>query len=615
MPSVVLSQCFVDNQQFLYGNSPVANGKLYTYEAGTTTLVSSYKDSGGTILHANPIILDSNGRLQDPIWLIRGQAYKFVLTNSAGATWRTWDNLTVWDTVDGRSDAIYSLTKEELNAVATTENYIAPQNYRYPPGNVLRYGYNTVPGTTDMKDAVAACLKCNTACYFPPGTYFIGSTVEVGAGQVIYGDSRTTTTIISPGNTTTFNWRVPGGVDTDGPIIHDLRINSDVAIRINDLSTLVVDGAGDSPCSRAELYNLELSPITQNSGAGIIASKMFGSQIRDNLIVRYANGIIMQGCDLNKISLNRIMSFTTYGILDLSAQTFGSQNSIDHNDILASEGTTATYIKSCSRHVSIFDNYLEKPGCEKGVTKCVSTFIDVTKTGAPAYGQNVRSSPLSIVIRDNRIDGQKYANNSIILDPNASSIVCDNRETTAEMSPAVFENDVHQVYSVWLNRTIRIRGQHWGVWHGFDSVGPNTKTANGFAVDGTNIPSFVPNIDNIDELVIRGPIIVIPATFATSKVARIVPGIVPQNQLFCNGVTYSAKVIARTTSSSGDVLQIAMGSDGHGDSLNSFSLNTQFMLFSWAFSGKPLSGYDRMGAYMKRSTNNGDIEILSVSWE
>ncbi|GAG68276.1 unnamed protein product, partial [marine sediment metagenome] len=68
------------NWQSLDDNGAVLNGgKLYTYEAGTSTPKATYTDSGGLTANANPIILDASGRAD--IWLDEG-AYKFVLDDS-----------------------------------------------------------------------------------------------------------------------------------------------------------------------------------------------------------------------------------------------------------------------------------------------------------------------------------------------------------------------------------------------------------------------------------------------------------------------------------------------------------------------------------------------------
>ena len=68
-------------QQFFDANgNPLAGGKLYTYAAGTTTLLATYTDSTGTTSNANPIILDSRGEAN--VWLTPGTSYKFKLTDA-----------------------------------------------------------------------------------------------------------------------------------------------------------------------------------------------------------------------------------------------------------------------------------------------------------------------------------------------------------------------------------------------------------------------------------------------------------------------------------------------------------------------------------------------------
>ena len=50
------------SQQFNSQGVPLAGGRLYFFQAGTTTPQSAYQDSGLIIPHANPIILDAAGR-------------------------------------------------------------------------------------------------------------------------------------------------------------------------------------------------------------------------------------------------------------------------------------------------------------------------------------------------------------------------------------------------------------------------------------------------------------------------------------------------------------------------------------------------------------------------
>lgn len=71
------AQFFDDNGNVLVG------GKIYTYQAGTTTPEATYTDSDGAAQHTNPIILDAAGRVpHGEIWLLQSQKYKFVIKSS-----------------------------------------------------------------------------------------------------------------------------------------------------------------------------------------------------------------------------------------------------------------------------------------------------------------------------------------------------------------------------------------------------------------------------------------------------------------------------------------------------------------------------------------------------
>lgn len=82
-------------QFFTNTGAVLTGGKLYTYAAGTTTPVTTYTTSAGTVAWANPIVLNAAGRVPDSgeIWLINGARYKFVLTDSNDVLIATYDNI------------------------------------------------------------------------------------------------------------------------------------------------------------------------------------------------------------------------------------------------------------------------------------------------------------------------------------------------------------------------------------------------------------------------------------------------------------------------------------------------------------------------------------------
>jgi len=93
MASVLLSSVGVGQQFFDNNGVPLAGGLIYTYQAGSSTALATYTDNGGTIANANPIVLDSAGRVPYEIWLLSGYSYKFVIQSASGTTLVTLDNL------------------------------------------------------------------------------------------------------------------------------------------------------------------------------------------------------------------------------------------------------------------------------------------------------------------------------------------------------------------------------------------------------------------------------------------------------------------------------------------------------------------------------------------
>lgn len=59
---------------------PLAGGRLYTYLAGSDTLLPTYSDAGLTTANANPVVLDAGGRAA--VYL-GPYAYKFILKNAS----------------------------------------------------------------------------------------------------------------------------------------------------------------------------------------------------------------------------------------------------------------------------------------------------------------------------------------------------------------------------------------------------------------------------------------------------------------------------------------------------------------------------------------------------
>lgn len=122
----------------LFNNQGIvlSGGKIYTYQAGTTTPLGTWTDSTQTITNANPIILDSAGRLSSEIWLQAGSTYKFILTDSADNVLGTWDNIA------GLNDITTSVTVAEWTATNLTPAYISGTSFSVPGNNTATFVIN-----------------------------------------------------------------------------------------------------------------------------------------------------------------------------------------------------------------------------------------------------------------------------------------------------------------------------------------------------------------------------------------------------------------------------------------------------------------------------------------
>lgn len=81
-------------QQFFDANGDaLVGGKIYTYEAGTSTPATTYVDAAGVTQNTNPIILDSRGMCN--IWLLNNVNYKYVVKDADDVLIFTTDNIGV----------------------------------------------------------------------------------------------------------------------------------------------------------------------------------------------------------------------------------------------------------------------------------------------------------------------------------------------------------------------------------------------------------------------------------------------------------------------------------------------------------------------------------------
>lgn len=118
---------------------PLAGGFLYTYQAGSSTPLTTYTTSAGTVANTNPIVLGTDGRPPQEIWLTEGYNYKFILADSNNVTIATYDNLY------GILGSAPSITPVPTGGIIMWSGSIGA----IPAGYVICDGTN---GTPDLRD-------------------------------------------------------------------------------------------------------------------------------------------------------------------------------------------------------------------------------------------------------------------------------------------------------------------------------------------------------------------------------------------------------------------------------------------------------------------------------
>lgn len=134
-------------QFFDRNGAPLAGGLLYTYNAGTTTPVSTYTSRSGAAYNTNPIVLDSAGRTPAEIWLEGGVLYKFVLKDSTFVQIGSYDNIPAVNDPTTTNNLITVAGTNALTglAIPPLEGYAAGAQYTFIAQNT-----NTGPVTLDI---------------------------------------------------------------------------------------------------------------------------------------------------------------------------------------------------------------------------------------------------------------------------------------------------------------------------------------------------------------------------------------------------------------------------------------------------------------------------------
>lgn len=187
----------------------LSGGKVYTYDAGTTTPRATYTDITGSVPHSNPIILDSAGRVPSggTIWVTDGLLYKFVVTTALDVGLDTYNNVSgISGSITGASSTRDLVMMLVSNMNKVTSGFVLPASdpdltLSIPSGSAIVAGLLVVksspenivlaPSTTNhiflqaVMDAgfnlLSANFVANTSGTPPANSIKIGTAVTSGS--------------------------------------------------------------------------------------------------------------------------------------------------------------------------------------------------------------------------------------------------------------------------------------------------------------------------------------------------------------------------------------------------------------------------------------------------
>ena len=180
MASVLLSPVGNGQQFFDNNGNPNAGGLIYTYQAGSSTLLTTYTTVNGNIANTNPIVLDAYGRTPSEIWMQTGYSYKFVIQTAAAVTLQTLDNL-----YPILQNAPASAPTLPTGAILLWSGSLGS----IPSGYVLCDGSNSTP---DLRDRFIVGAG---------STYAVGATGGTADAIVVSHTHTATSVVTDPGHT------------------------------------------------------------------------------------------------------------------------------------------------------------------------------------------------------------------------------------------------------------------------------------------------------------------------------------------------------------------------------------------------------------------------------
>lgn len=220
MPNVLISPVFnlpsIQNAE----GTPFSGAKIFTYEAGSNSVLkATYTTEAGDVENANPIVLDSSGRLPEAIWLEEGEAYNLVLTQADGTTVvKGFDNIVgvagPTGGGGGGSTAVW-ITAPGGTYLSTTQ-FLVPGNYtsEFKVGNRARvtvtggFRYGTVTAVSFSSPNTTVTLAVDSSTLNSSLSLVEYSVLIGAAGSTVDAGGVSYTSTLTYATTGTVGWKI-----------------------------------------------------------------------------------------------------------------------------------------------------------------------------------------------------------------------------------------------------------------------------------------------------------------------------------------------------------------------------------------------------------------------